>query len=103
MKKGWAVVRDWKLFWRYAFKSLKYSAIGVSLVPVFGYFMNPDIHSPGYLHNLFGNLRIGIEISALVFTMMTGVYGFLYWREPRWLYAWKSSVWIQSCLGVALM
>ncbi len=95
--------RDWKEFWIQALKATRYSLIGISLVPIFHVFLNPNWQHPDFFIAMGMTLRVGAEISIFVWLIYCIVYAVIFRIDPQLLISWKKNIGIQVVLGLLFM
>jgi two-component system LytT family sensor kinase len=98
-----SVNRDWRLFWSYSAKSLKYAAIATLLVPIYFILMNPQFSEPHYWDHLLFSSRIGLQISLFHWLCSTLIYSGCYLHNPQLIVVIKKNLPLQLLKGLVLM
>src|SRR4051812_17819795 len=95
--------RSWHELNRYAFKSFKHTLGAIILVPLFFFFLNPNMSGPGYWSDMRDSTRIGVQIGVFCFIFMTVFYAWIFRYKPERLIPLKTSVPFQTALGLLSM
>ncbi len=95
--------RNWRVFWNYAWKGGRQALFGISLVPIFYVFLNPDYSRPTYWSSMATSFRIGAQIAIFCWMATTILFGAIYILRPHLLYEVKKSISFQIINGLTFM
>lgn len=90
--------RDWKIFSRYSMRALKGSLIGLLLVPLFYFILNPHFDGD-WLSGLLISVRIGLVVVVINLITSTVIYAVIYQRNTLQMIQLKESIKFRFAIG----
>ncbi len=95
--------RNWSENSKRALRNLKHVFVATTIVPIYFLLMNPNYSQEGYWKDLANSTRVGFQIAFIYWLCMSGVYSFLFYKNPALVEESKKSVKFQMVTGIPLM